>query len=288
MKRRPAKKIYMIRYISLVTVLLFVVACSSSDKTIDDRLLSQPEDIPVEVLYNEAAQALDQGNHSRAAKLFTEVERIYPFSQWAVQAQLMSAFAYYQDQRYDEAIVALDRFIKLHPGHKNIDYAHYLKAISFYEQISDVRRDQSMTELALRNLDVVISRFPDSQYARDARLKRDLTFDHLAGKEMEIGRFYLQQKEFNAALNRFRSVVTTYQTTMHVPEALHRMVETYLALGIRAEATRVAAVLGYNYPGSRWYQDTYNLLDDKQRRKLSAQEGWFTKTVDEFFSSDAE
>ena len=266
---------------------LLLTACTSSDKERADKFLAEPEKVAVEVLYNEAASALDKGKNDRAADLFNEVDRIYPFSEWAVRAQLMSAYAYYSDERYDEAIIALDRFIQLHPGNEDVDYAHYLKAISFYEQISDIRRDQSITQAALQNLDIVVTRFPESRYARDARLKRDLTFDHLAGQEMQVGRFYLRQGDYNAALNRFRTVVTTYQTTTHVPEALHRMVETYLALGIKPEATRVAAVLGYNYPGSKWYQDSYDLLDDDARAKLvrnkENQKGWFSKTIDSLF-----
>lgn len=264
-------------------VALFLSACSSSEKERQKDILAEPETVPVEVLYNEAANALDQGRNKKAAEIFNEVDRIYPFSKWAVQAQLMSAFAYYDDERYDEAIIALDRFIQLHPGHEDVDYAFYLKAISFYEQISDVRRDQSITASALENLDIVVNRFPDSRYARDARLKRDLSFDHLAGKEMEIGRFYLLQGEYNAAINRFRSVVTTYQTTTHVPEALHRMVEGYLSLGIRAEATKVAAVLGYNYPGSKWYEQSYALLTDKEKQVIEDKKGWFNATIDSLF-----
>ena len=169
----------------------------------------------------------------------------------------MSGYAAYSSQDYDEAILSLDRFTELHPGHENVDYAHYLKALSFYEQISDVARDQQMTELALDSFETLIRRFPDSPYVRAATLKRDLTLDHLAGKEMEIGRWYLKGNHINAAINRFRNVVTTYQTTTHVPEALHRLVEAYLTLGLKQEAVRIASVLGHNYPGSKWYERSY-------------------------------
>ncbi|MDX1575258.1 MAG: outer membrane protein assembly factor BamD [Kiloniellales bacterium] len=215
---------------------------------------------PVEELYNGALNQLYLENYEESARLFDEVERQHPYSAWASKAQLMAAFAQYQDSKYDEAINTLDRFIQLHPGHKDIAYAYYLRGISYYEQISDVERDQKMTRLALENLDEVARRFPDSKYARDARFKMDLTRDHLAGKHMTIGRFYLARQEYLAAINRFRTVVKDYETTTHVPEALHRLVEAYLALGVFEEAQANAAVLGYNYPGSEWYADSYALL----------------------------
>jgi len=246
----------------------------------------QEEGAPVEELYSKAAAALDEKNYNQATMLFEEVERQHPYSQWATRAELMAAFASYKDLRYDEAILALDRFIELHPGNKDIDYALYLRALSFYEQISDVARDQAMTEQALEALDVLIQRFPESRYSRDAILKRDLTMDHLAGKEMEIGRYYLNRGQINAAINRFRAVVKNFQTTTHIPEALHRMVESYLTLGLKGEATRVAAVLGHNYPGNRWYQDTYKLLDAEQRAELLDERGWVDRTVESIFKPD--
>ncbi len=215
---------------------------------------------PPEELYTEAHDAIEGGRYSRAADLFDEVERQHPYSQWATRAQLMAAYAHYEELDYDEAVIALDRFIQLHPGHQDVDYAYYLTALSYYERISDVKRDQEMTVLALEALDEVIRRFPDTEYARDAQLKRDLTLDQLAGKEMSIGRWYLGQGHYNAAINRFRAVVDNYQTTTHVPEALHRLTEAYLSLGLTQEAQQNAAVLGHNYPGSDWYEDSYALL----------------------------
>lgn len=244
------------------------------------------ESRPVEELYSEAAAAMDNEDYAEATRLFEEVERQHPYSQWATRAELMAAFSSYKDARYEEAILALDRFIELHPGNKDIDYALYLKALCYYEQISDVARDQAMTEEALNALDVLTRRFPESRYARDAILKRDLTSDHLAGKEMEIGRYYLQRGQVNAAINRFRTVVTDYQTTTHVPEALHRLVESFMTLGLKGEATRIAAVLGYNYPGSKWYEDTFKLLDAEQRKQLLEDRGWVDKTVDSLFKPD--
>lgn len=222
----------------------------------------EPQD-SVEKMYNKAARALDEGKHFEAARLFDDVDRQYPYSVWATKAQLMSGYAHYKNLKYDEAILALDRFIELHPGDENAAYAYYLKALCFYEQISDVRRDQKMTEMALDHLQQVADRFPESRYAKDAKLKIDLTLDHLAGKEMEIGRYYLGRKQYQAAINRFQKVTEQYQTTTHVPEALHRLTESYLSLGIVDEARKTAAVLGHNYPNSSWYKDTYRLFNEE-------------------------
>lgn len=221
---------------------------------------------PVEDLYNAAIDLMLEEKFSSSTEKFDEVERQHPYSVWATKAQLMAAYAYYQANRYDEAIVALDRFIQLHPANKDISYAYYLKALSYYEQISDVARDQKMTQLALASLRELVNRFPNSKYSRDAKLKLDLTYDHLAGKEMEIGRYYHSQGQYLGAINRFKIVVDKYQTTTHVPEALHRMTEAYYALGLPSEARKTAAVLGHNYPGSEWYIDSYEMMENKKVR----------------------
>ncbi len=232
---------------------------------------------PVEDLYNQALDDLQSGIYRRAASNFDEVERQHPYSVWATNAQLMAAFAYYQDNKYDDAILAAERFIRLHPGNKDVAYAYYLIAISYYEQISDVGRDQKITELALKSLEELVRRFPSSEYARDARLKVDLARDHLAGKEMAIGRYYLNQREYIAAINRFRRVIESYQTTTHVAEALHRLTEAYLALGVADEAQTAAAVLGHNYPGSEWYQDSYAMLTGRDLRPEAKQGSWIAR-----------
>ncbi|HMB78182.1 MAG TPA: outer membrane protein assembly factor BamD [Kiloniellaceae bacterium] len=235
-------------------------------------------DTPVDVLYNRGMDDLIGGDADTAVKFFDEVERQHPYSPWATRAQLMSAYTLYLANKYDDAIESLDRFIQLHPGNKELfEYAYYLKAICYYEQISDVERDQKMTSLALDSLRAVVQRFPESKYARDAQLKIDLALDHLAGKHMAIGRYYQSQKEFLAAINRFRRVIETYQTTTHVPEALHRLVECYLALGIVQEAQATAAVLGYNYPGSKWYEDSYKLLTSDHLRPAQDDDSWISK-----------
>lgn len=221
---------------------------------------------PVEILYNRAMDDLSRGEYKTAAKEFEEVDRQHPYSVWATKAQIMAAFTYYQSNKYDDAIIALDRFIQLHPGHKDIPYAYYLKGLCFYEQISDVGRDQRITQQALDALAEVVKRYPDTPYARDARLKVELTIDHLAGKEMLVGRYYQKQQQYVGAINRYRIVIERYQTTTHVPEALHRLVESYLALGVKQEAQEAAAVLGYNFPGSDWYADSYFLITGEDYR----------------------
>ena len=218
---------------------------------------------PVEQLYSAATRELERRRYDRAIAFFEEVERQHPYSSWARRSMLMKAFAYYQGNDYDEAIDAVDQFVALHPGNKDAAYAFYLKAMCYYERIRDVGRDQEFTDNAVAALTDVIRRFPDTEYAIDARLKLDLTYDHLAGKEMYVGRFYLRENKHIAAINRFKKVVDEYQTTSHAPEALHRLVEAYMELGIVNEARAAAAVLGYNYPGSRWYRDSYRLFEDR-------------------------
>lgn len=213
-----------------------------------------------ESLYMAAKERLDGGDVRVAAALFDEVERQHPYSPWARRAQLMSAFSYYVQQDYTKAIESAQRFLSIHPGNKDAPYAYYLIALSYYEQINDVDRDQKITEQALTALQDVQRRYPDSEYAADARLKVDLVNDHLAGKEMEIGRFYQRTGQWLASEIRFQNVVEKYQTTSHAAEALYRLTESSLALGVPEEAKKYAAVLGANYPGSKWYQRAFELM----------------------------
>jgi len=217
----------------------------------------------VESLYNEAKERLDKGDTKVAAALFDEVERQHPYSPWARRAQLMGAFANYIQKDYDKAIEGAQRFLSIHPGNKDAPYAYYLIGISYYEQISDVDRDQRVTRQALDALTEVQRRYPQTPYADDARVKVDLVNDHLAGKEMDIGRFYERSGRWLAAQLRFRNVIEQYQTTSHAPEALYRLTETSLALGIPEEAKKYAAVLGANYPGSEWYEKAYALIGEE-------------------------
>ena len=224
----------------------------------------------VGTLYSAARKYLDQGDYKIAAALFDEVERQHPYSVWARRAQIMSAFSYYLAHDYTNSIQSAQRFISVHPGNRDAQYAYYLVALGYYEQISDVTRDQKITQQALDALGELTRRYPTSKYAADARLKIDLVRDHLAGKEMEVGRFYETRGQWLAATLRFRKVIDDYQTTTHVPEALMRLTETYLALGVRAEAEKSAAVLGANYPGTQWYEHAYKLMQQHPVKALAA------------------
>jgi outer membrane protein assembly factor BamD len=225
----------------------------------------------VNTLYSLAKSRMDGREYAEAAKLFDEVERQHPYSVWARRAQLMSAFSHYMAASYADSIRSAQRFISIHPGNKDAAYANYLIAMSYYEQIQDVTRDERITQQALAAFGELVRRYPESRYASDGRLKIDLLNDHLAGKEMEIGRFYERSGKWLAASMRFRNVVDKYQTTSHAPEALHRLVETYLALGVPQEAEKSAAVLARNYPSSEWYRRSYELIQRKMPR--SAQQG---------------
>ena len=221
-------------------------SAGSDDKT--------PED------YRDIFEELRANRYQRAVDLFDAVEREHPYSTWATNARLMTGYAEYSRNRYTEALTALDRFIQLHPAHRDIAYAYYLRGLCYYEQINDAQRDQTSSNTAIAALQDVVNRFPNTPYARDARLKIDLARDHIAGHEMSIGRFYQQRGLYAAAIGRFRNVVDNYQTTNHVPEALHRLTEIYLAMGLTEEARKTASVLGHNYPGNPWYQDSYAML----------------------------
>ena len=258
-----------VSWLAVATLLSGLVACGGDSK-------NAYIEKPVDDLYNQAMDQMVEERYAPAAKTFEEVESQHPYSVWATKSQLMSAYANYEAGNYNEAIIAADRFIQLHPGNRDVDYAYYLKAISYYVQIVDVERDQKTTELALKALDDVVRRFPDTRYARDARLKLAFTRDHLAGKEMTIGRYYLSRGQYLAAINRFKRVIDHYQTTTHVPEALERLVECDLALGLRSEAKRNASVLGYNYPGSEWYGDAYAMLKGTQEPDAQTQ-SWLSR-----------
>ncbi len=255
---------------------LTVGACESTDK---DVYIERP----VEELYSTAHNAMLAGDYSVAAKGFDEVERQHPYSTWATRAQIMAAFCYYQDNDYDQAIIAAQRFIELHPGHEDTAYAYYLSAISYYEQISDVGRDQNATLLAFDSLEEVTRRYPATPYAKDAKLKLDLARDHLAGKDMEVGRYYLKRGQYIAAVGRFRTVIEQYQTTSHAPEALHRLTEAYLSLGLRQEAQTAAAVLGHNFPRSTWYRDSYALLEGVDLAPQDDEGSWISRAFDSVF-----
>jgi len=273
-------KNHLLRIAAALLLVLGLAACASDEETAEEASAEtevseeappaeeepEPEDPAnsegsVEQLYNNAMDLLLEGQRASAATQFEEVERQHPYSVWATKAQLMNAYAKYQNGDYGDAIIALERYIQLHPGNRDVGYAYYLRALSHYRQITDVGRDQAKTEEALVTFQDLVRRFPGSRYARDGRHKIELIVDHLAGKEMEVGRFYQDRGAHLAAINRFKVVVEKFDTTTHVPEALHRLIESYTALGLNENARRVAAILGYNYPGSAWYFDTYELVE---------------------------
>ena len=287
----------MIRLIRLVLPALLLLAlpgCETVNSIMpwtgkDEDLRTKPDYTAKtpEELYNNGIDALSGKRYRTAVTQFDAIEQNFPYSSWAVNAQLMHGYAEYLQNNYTEAVGALDRYIQLHPTSSNIGYAYYLRALSYYEQIADIQRDQRSTEVAMRALQDVVNRFPDSAYARDARLKIDLCRDHLAGKEMEIGRWYEGQKLYAAAIGRFQKVVDDYQTTNHTPEALHRLTEIYLLLGLTDQARRTAAVLGHNYPGSPWYEDSYGALAENgmvpPAPRGGATGGFFSRTFGSLF-----
>ncbi|MFL5062389.1 MAG: outer membrane protein assembly factor BamD [Xanthobacteraceae bacterium] len=248
------------RMLALVLLVAPLPACSSlgdwfggkEDKVLDD---------PADKLYNEGLFLLNQKrDYKAAAKRFEEVDRQHPYSEWARKALLMSAFAHYENRDYEDCISTAKRYVTLHPGSSDAAYAQYLIASSYYEQIPDVSRDQGRTEKAIQALEEVMRKFPNTEYAASAKKKIEVARDQLAGKEMDVARYYLNKKDFTGAINRFKVVVTKYQTTRHVEEALTRLTEAYMAMGIADEAQTAAAVLGHNFPDSRWYKDAYNLV----------------------------
>ena len=258
---------------------------AASGDAIPPDFASVDQSEPVAKLYNKGLDEMRSLEYETAAKSFSEVERQHPYSIWATRAILMQAYAQYQRNAYDEAINAANRFITLHPGHKDAAYAYYLVALCNYEQINDVRRDQSKTQKALETLEEVGRRFPGTVYARDAAAKAALARDHLAGKEMDIGRFYERKGSYLAAINRYKKVVSDYQMTTHAPEALYRLTEAYMALGVRSEAQTAAAVLGHNYPNSQWYKDAYGLLQSDGLQPVENRESWISRawqSVDPF------
>ncbi len=249
------RKVSLITF-SICTSALVLTACQNSNRRQELAYVERP----VEQLYARATGELDKRDYDQAILLFNEVERQHPYSEWARRSSLMAAFASYESRNYDEAITTSQRYLSLNPAGQGAAYAYYLIAVSHFDQIMDVGRDQKTTELARDALLDVVRRYPETDYARDATVKLDMVSDQLAGKEMEIGRWYLRRNQHLSALNRFRTVVKDYETTSHTPEALHRLVEVNLAMGLKQEALAAGAVLGYNYPESDWYRFSYRLL----------------------------
>ena len=267
--RIPQSKVQPAKFVALAMIAalaLPIAGCARSRAKGDLPYVARD----VGTLYSAAKKRLDQGRYKEAAALFDEVERQHPYSIWARRAQVMSAFSYYLGRDYTQSIQSAQRFLSVHPGNRDAPYAYYLVALSYYEQIKDVTRDQKITRQALDSLGELTRRYPNTRYAADARLKIDLVNDHLAGKEMEIGRYYETRGQWLAATMRFRTVIDKFQTTTHAPEALMRLTETYLALGVAGEAQKTAAVLGRNYPGTIWYDHAYKLMQEHPPQAMAA------------------
>ncbi|MEO9823931.1 MAG: outer membrane protein assembly factor BamD [Paracoccaceae bacterium] len=252
-------------------VLVVLVACGGGE---EDRPL---DSFSAEELYTRAEFELEAGNPDEAALFFGEVERLYPYSEWAKRALIMQAFSYHSDRDYEAARGAAQRFLNTYPADEDAAYAQYLLALSYYDQIDDVGRDQGLTFQALQSLREVIEIYPESDYARSSILKFDLAFDHLAAKEMEIGRYYLSRGHFVASINRFRVVVEDFQTTTQTPEALHRLVEAYLSLGLREEAQTAGAILGFNFRSTQWYEDSFALLSGQGLKPEASGDNWLAR-----------
>ena len=257
---------------------LMLAACSGHDFQLFGSKDDQPPDEPADKLYNQGVfQLNEEKNYKEAARKFEEVDRQHPYSEWARKALIMSAYSYYAGRQYDDCIAAAKRYISLHPGSAEAPYAQYLIGSSYFDQIPDVTRDQGRTEKAIAALEEVVRKYPNSEYAVSAKRKIEIGRDQLAGKEMEIGRLNLRKKNFIGAINRFKVVVTQYQTTRHVEEALLRLTECYMALGIVDEAQTAAAVLGHNFPDSPWYQDAYGLVKTGGFEPKASEGSWITR-----------
>ena len=260
------------RFLSSLAVIALLAGCGGGQRD------APLESFTAEEIYKRGEFELETSRKSdEAARLFGEVERLYPYSEWAKRALIMQAFAFHKDRDYENSRAAAQRYIDTYPAEEGAAYAKYLLALSYYDQIDDVGRDQGLTFQALQALRAVIEEYPDSEYAKSAILKFDLAFDHLAAKEMEIGRFYLRGKHYTAAINRFRVVVEDFQTTTHTPEALYRLIECYLSLGLTDEAQTAGAILGYNFQSTEWYQDGYDQLTGRGLRLEAKGDSWLAR-----------
>jgi outer membrane protein assembly factor BamD len=272
MRGRPARLWLALRLVMLATVVVTVPACSwfGKEEVIPDENADK--------LYNEGLYLLNnKRDYKKAAKRFEEVDRQHPYSDWARKALLMSAYAYYEGTSYDDSINAAKRYVTLHPGSPDAAYAQFLIASSYFDQIPDVTRDQQRTEKAMNALDEVVRKYPNSEYAAAAKKKVEIARDQLAGKEMDTARFYQKKRDYIAAINRFKVVITQYQTTRHVEEALMRLTETYMSLGIVNEAQTAAAVLGHNFPDSPWYKDAYRIVKGGGLEPHEDSASWISK-----------
>ena len=264
------------RFAVTATCLLMMAGCAAFQQSED---AESPEDLTAEEIYQRAEFTLESGDGEEAANLFGEVERLYPYSELARRALVMQAYSYHVDRDYEAARAAAERFLANYPADEDAPWAQYIVALSYYDQIDDVGRDQGLTFQALQALRNVLEGYPESEHARSAALKFDLAFDHLAAKEMEVGRYYLKRGHYLAAINRFRVVVEDFQTTSQTPEALHRLVESYLALGLESEAQTAGAILGHNFKGTEWYVSSYASLTRSGLEPEAQGESWLRQVL---------
>ncbi len=262
-----------VRTLGAILLAAAVAGCGNSEADRDENL----EVYTPEQIFERGEFELSRDKPNDGAYYFSEIERLYPYSNWAKRALIMQAFAFHQDKDYDNSRSAAQRYIDFYPADEDAAYAQYLLALSYYDQIDEIGRDQGLTFQALQSLRTVIEVYPDSEYAQSAILKFDLAFDHLAGKEMEVGRYYLRRQHYASAINRFRVVVESFQTTSNTPEALHRLVEAYLSLGLTDEAQTAGAILGYNFQSTDWYQDSYALLTGQGLEPKAKGNGWLAQ-----------
>ena len=256
-----------IRFISLIVMIFFFASCSKEEKK-EIVIKEKSLDLQVIEAYNEGMKALEQGDVLFAAKKFNEAEILFPQSDWAPNSALMAAYAYYTQDYYSDVTAEIQRFIRVYPKHKNLDYAYYLLAITYYEQIVDEKKDLQSILNAKNTFEIVINKFPNTEYALDAKFKMNLIDDILASKEMYIGRYYFDQKKWIPAINRFKTVIDDYETTIYVEEALHRLVEINYIIGLKDEAGKYASLLGYNYQSSMWYQRSYSVFNEMYKKKI--------------------
>lgn len=263
----------LVRIALLLAVALPMAGCSIFDDKKDDVAPDEPAD----QLYNEGLSGLNDGDYDKAKKKFAEVDRQHPYTDWGRKSVLMTTYTSYKSGRYEEAISSGNRYVQLHPTSPDAAYAQYLVGMSYYNQVPDVSRDQERTSRSIAAFDELVRRWPQSEYAEPAKRRAMIARDQIAGKEMQIGRFYLGRKDYTGAINRFRVVVSQYQQTRHIEEALHRLVEAYVSLGIVGEAQTAAAILGHNYPDSDWYKQSYALLNGQGVQPQENQDSWISR-----------
>ena len=262
----------------MLTVVIFYACILSGCASIDfGRDKIDIETLLPSEIFHRGEVELDRNRNEKAADLFGEIERLYPYSEWAKRGLIMQAFAFHKDRKYDESRAAASRFVDFYPADEDIAYAHYLFGLSYYDQIDDVGRDQGVTRKALQAFRVLFEQYPDSEYAEPAKLKFDLAFDHLASKEMEVGRYYLKDGHYSSAINRFRLVIEDFQATSHTAEALHRLIEAYLSLGLLDEAQTAGAILGHNYEATDWYKYSYTLLESRGLSPTVRGNSWLSR-----------